>query len=131
MFALGMSRAALVAAIVVTLTAARTLGEIMGFRHSLEYPPCEAPWFYAIYTLALVLGALLISSGVDLVKLSVGVQIMNTLLLPVVLGFLYMLARRALPEAHRLKGVYAGIVVVTIVLYAGFGHYAGIAGVLG
>ena len=128
MFALGMIGAALVATIVVTLTAARTLGEIMGFKHSLEEHPREAPWFYGVYTLALVLGGMLVASGVDLVKLSVAVQVMNALLLPVVLGFLYMLARRALPEPYRLRGAYAVVVVSTIVLVAGLGLYAGIMG---
>ncbi len=130
MFALGMIGASLVATIVVTLTAARTLGEIMGFNHSLAQSPREAPWFYMVYMLTLVLGGLLVASGVDLVKLSVGVQVMNTLLLPIVLGFLFMLARRALPEAHRLKGAYAALVAITIVLTTGLGLYAGIAGIL-
>ncbi|MEO8922378.1 MAG: divalent metal cation transporter [Caldimonas sp.] len=128
MFALGMIGAALVATIVVTLTAARTLGEIMGFNHSLEHHPREAPWFYGIYTLALVLGGVLVASGVDLVKLSVGVQVMNALLLPIVLGFLFMLARRALPEPYRLTGRYTWVVGITIAVTAGFGLYAGLLG---
>jgi len=98
MFALGMIGAALVATIVVTLTAARTLGEVMGFRHSLEYLPREAPWFYGVYTASLMLGGFLVVSGISLVKLSVGVQVMNALLLPVVLGFLYLLARAPCPK---------------------------------
>lgn len=130
MFALGMIGAALVATIVVTLTAARTLGEVMGFKHSLEYHPREAPWFYGVYTVALSLGGLLVVSGIDLVKLSVGVQVMNALLLPVVLGFLYLLARRALPEAHRLKGSYAVIVAIVIAITAVFGVYAALIGAL-
>ncbi|MDA3922287.1 MAG: divalent metal cation transporter [Salinisphaera sp.] len=130
LFALGMIGAALIATIVVTLTAARTLGEIMGFNHSLQHPPRRAPWFYGIYTLVIVLGGLLVVSGVNLVALSVGVQVMNALLLPIVLGFLYMLARRALPEPYRLQGVYAAIVVATIVMTAGFGLYAGLTGLL-
>lgn len=129
MFALGMIGASLVATIVVTLTAARTLGELMGFKHQLAQSPRQAPWFYGIYVLTLVLGGLLVASGVDLVKLSVGVQVMNALLLPIVLGFLFLLARRALPEPYRLKGVYAVVVAVTIVLTAGLGLYAGIAGI--
>ena len=128
MFALGMIGAALVATIVVTLTAARTLGEIMSFNHSLEHHPREAPWFYGVYTLALVLGGVLVASGIDLVKLSVGVQVMNALLLPIVLGFLFMLARRALPDPYRLTGGYAWVVGITIVVTAGFGLYAGILG---
>ncbi|MDE1895310.1 MAG: divalent metal cation transporter [Xanthomonadaceae bacterium] len=131
MFALGMIGAALVATIVVTLTAARTLGEIMGFDHQLAQSPREAPWFYAVYMLTLVLGGALVASGVDLVRLSVAVQVMNALLLPVVLGFLFMLARRALPEPYRLKGGYAVVVAITIALTAGLGLYAGLAGILG
>ena len=131
MFALGMIGAALVATIVVTLTAARALGEIMGFKHSLEHHPREAPWFYGVYTLALTLGALLVASGVDLVKLSVGVQVMNALLLPIVLGFLFVLARLALPEPYGLKGGHAALVAAIIILTAGFGLYAGLAGALG
>jgi Mn2+/Fe2+ NRAMP family transporter len=128
MFALGMLGAALVATIVVTLTAARTLGEILGFKHSLEHAPREAPWFYGVYTLILILGGLLVASGIDLVKLSIGVQVMNALLLPVVLGFLYQLARRALSEPYRLKGIYAVAVAVIIVITAAFGLFAGVAG---
>jgi Mn2+/Fe2+ NRAMP family transporter len=130
LFGLGLSGSALVATIVVTLTAARTLSEVLGVKHSLEHEPQEAPWFYGIYTATLVAGALLVVSGVNLVSLSVGVQVMNALLLPIVLGFLYLLARR-LPEPHRLSGVYAVIVAFVIAASVLFGVYAGISGLLG
>jgi Mn2+/Fe2+ NRAMP family transporter len=130
LFGLGLSGSALVATIVVTLTAARTLSEVLGARHSLEHEPVEAPWFYGIYTATLVAGALLIVSGVNLVSLSVGVQVMNALLLPIVLGFLYLLARR-LPAPHRLSGVYAVIVALVIAASVAFGVYSGISGLWG
>jgi NRAMP (natural resistance-associated macrophage protein)-like metal ion transporter len=129
-FGLGISGAAVVATIVVTLTAARTLGEVLGVKHSLEDEPREAPWFYGIYAVTLLLGALLISSGVNLINLSVGVQVMNALLLPIVLGFLYLLARR-LPAPHRLDGAYAAMVAAIIVLVALFAVYASVAGIWG
>jgi len=129
LFALGMSGSALVATIVVTLTAARTLGEVLGVKHSLNHTPTEAPWFYGIYTVSLVIGGAIVASGIDLVRLSVGVQVMNAMLLPIVLGFLYLLARR-LPQPHRLQGSYAVVVAVVILISAGFGVYAGIAGLL-
>src|ERR1035437_619530 len=94
LFGLGMIGAALVATIVATLTAARTLGEVLGAKHSLEYAPREAPWFYSIYTVSLAVSGLFVASGVNLINLSVGVQVMNAFLLPIVLGFLYLLARR-------------------------------------
>jgi Mn2+/Fe2+ NRAMP family transporter len=128
LFGLGLSGSAVVATIVVTLTAARTLSEVLGVKHSLEHEPHEAPWFYGIYTATLIAGGLLIVSGVNLVSLSVGVQVMNALLLPIVLGFLYLLARR-LPPAHRLQGFYAVVVAVAIAATVLFGLYSGIAGI--
>ena len=118
-FGLGVAGAAIVADIVVTLTAARTLGELLGYPHSLDETLLEARWFYAVYASTLVAGALVVLSGASLVQLSDSVQVMNAMLLPIVLGFLYLLARR-LPAPYRLQGtaavVAAILMVVTIVL---------------
>jgi Mn2+/Fe2+ NRAMP family transporter len=130
LFGLGLSGAAVVATIVVTLTAARTLSEVLGTKHSLEHEPHEAPWFYGIYTATLIAGALIVVSGVNLVSLSVGVQVMNALLLPIVLGFLYLLARR-LPIPYRLQGVYAIIIAIVITLTVIFAVYSGLSGLWG
>ena len=129
LFGMGMVGASLVAAIVVTLTAARALGEVMGYHHSLEHTPREAPWFYAVYTIALIVAALTVASGANLVSLGVGVQVMNALLLPVVLGFLFLLAKR-LPEPYRLKGAYSWLVGIVIAATVLLGVYAGIAGLV-
>ncbi len=130
LFGLGMAGAALVATIVVTLTAARTLAEVMGAKHKLEDEPRDAPWFYGSYAAALVICAIVVASKVNLVALSVGVQVMNALLLPIVLGFLFLLARR-LPEPYRLKGAYAAISGAIILVTVVFGVYSGVAGLLG
>jgi NRAMP (natural resistance-associated macrophage protein)-like metal ion transporter len=129
-FAAGMSGAALVATVVVCLTAAWGVGEVAGYKRSLEDHPLEAPWFYGIFSVCLVGGGLLVASGVNLVGLSVGVEVMNALLLPIVLGFLYLLALKALPEEHRLKGAYAWGVGAVVAVTAGFGVYAGITGAI-
>jgi VIT1/CCC1 family predicted Fe2+/Mn2+ transporter len=50
--------------------------------------------------------------------------------LPIVLGFLYLLAPR-LPAPHRLDGAYAVIVAAIIALAAAFAVYASLAGILG
>lgn len=129
-FAFGMSGAALVATVVVSLTAAWGVGEVTGFRRSLADHPTEAPWFYGIFTVCLILGGILVASGVDLVKLSIAVEVINALLLPIVLGFLFALARLALPEDVRLKGAYAWVVGAILLVTAGFGLYAGISGAM-
>jgi Mn2+/Fe2+ NRAMP family transporter len=130
LFGLGMSGSALVATIVVTLTAARTLAEVLGVKHKLEDEPREAPWFYGFYAAVLVIAAVVVGSGVNLVSLSVGVQVMNSLLLPIVLGFLYLLARR-LPEPCRLKGAYGALCGAVILVTVAFGVYSGLAGLWG
>ncbi len=130
LFALGMSGAAVVATIVVSLTAARGVGEVMGFKHSLEHHPREAPWFYGIYTVLLIAGGGIVASNVNLVSLGVAMEVMNALLLPVVLGFLYLLARHALPGRLRLQGRYARFVLAVLVLTAGFGLYAAFNGIV-
>ena len=100
----------MVAAIVASLALAWGLGEVAGYRRSLEYHPFEARWFYAVYALCVVGGALLVGVAPDLVSLNVGVQVMNALLLPLVLGFLVLLAVRALPPSVRLRGAYLCLV---------------------
>jgi Mn2+/Fe2+ NRAMP family transporter len=127
-FACGMLGAALVATIVVSLTAAWGLGEVTGYKRSLALHPFEAPWFYGVYVASLLVGAVVVLSGINLVKLAIGVNVMNALLLPIVLGFLFLLARRALPEPWRLKGWYAWTVGIIVLLTAGLGVYAGVMG---
>lgn len=129
LFALGMSGAAMVATIVVSLTAAWGLGEVLGFRRSLKDHPKEAPWFYGVYTAVLILGAILVASGkVNLVNLSVAVEVMNALLLPIVLGFLFVLARRTLPVGSRLGPRYAIFVGIVLAITASFGLFGGLWG---
>lgn len=129
LFAIGMTGAALIAAIVVSLTAAWALGEVTGYKRSLENHPKEAPWFYATYIIILIIAAIVVASGVNLVNLSVGVNVMNALLLPIVLGFLFLLAKKTLPEQYRLRGCYAWIVGIVLAVTALFGLYAGLVGI--
>jgi Mn2+/Fe2+ NRAMP family transporter len=127
-FALGMSGAALVATIVVALTATWGLAEAAGARQALARGPAEAPLFYAGFAAALVGAGAIVGSGVDLVAISVAVQVVNALLLPFVLGSVFLLAVTALPEPFRLKGSYRWIVGVTLLATAGFGVVTGLAG---
>ena len=85
-FGLGTIGAALVAAIVASLASAWGFGEVTGYRHSLEHRPLEAPWFYGIYSLAVIGGAILVDLAPNLVELNIGVEVMNALMLPLVLA---------------------------------------------
>jgi NRAMP (natural resistance-associated macrophage protein)-like metal ion transporter len=130
-FAAGITGAALVATVVVCLAAAWGVGEVAGYKRSLEHHPREAPWFYGIFSASLIAGGLLVASGVNLVNLSIAVEVMNALLLPIVLGFLYLLGLKALPDPYRVKGLYAWVLGAVVAVTAGLGVYAGISGAIG
>jgi len=128
-FGLGILGAGMVAAIVASLALAWGLGEVTGYKHSLEHHPLEARWFYAVYALCVVLGCVLVAVAPNLISLNVGVQVMNALLLPIVLGFLVALAVRALPDHVRLKGWYLWVVVGVGGATCLLGVFGGLSGI--
>jgi Mn2+/Fe2+ NRAMP family transporter len=75
-----------------------------------------------------VAGAVAVAVWPDLVSLNVGVQVMNALMLPIVLGFLIALAVRALPHAHRLRGWYLWLVLTVSALTCALGVFGGLSG---
>src|ERR1700735_5072851 len=103
-FGLGVLGAGMVAAIVASLALAWGVGEVTGRKRSLEHHPLQAKWFYGVYTVCVAGSAALVGFWPNLISLNVGVQVMNALLLPLVLGFLVRLAMVTLPEAQPLKG---------------------------
>lgn len=127
-FGLGTLGAALVAAIVSSLGLAWGLGEVAGYRRSLELHPSRARWFYAVYATCVVGGAGLVAVAPDLVSLNVDVQVMNAFLLPVVLGFLVRLAMVTLPPGHRLRGWYLYVVITVCALTSVLGVVGGLGG---
>ena len=128
-FSLGVIGAGMIAAIVSTLALAWGVGEVAGFKRSLNLQPSQARGFYGLYAAAVVVCAVLVGLYPNLVELNVGVQIMNALLLPLVLGFLIALSVRALPEAVRLRGVYFWVVVVVVGLTTILGVFGGLQGI--
>jgi NRAMP (natural resistance-associated macrophage protein)-like metal ion transporter len=127
-FSLGVLGAGLVAAIVASLALAWGVGEVAGYRRSLELRPLQARWFYGVYAVCVVAGATLVALWPNLVSLNVAVQVMNALLLPLVLGFLIALAIFSLPEEHRLRGPYMWVVIIVSALTTALGVFGGLQG---
>ena len=127
-FGAGVLGAGMVAAIVSSLAFAWGLGEVTGYRRSLEYRPFEARWFYGVYTVCVIGGAIVVAVWPNLVALNVGVQVMNALMLPLVLGFLIALSVKALPRAHRLRGWYLWAVPIVATLTCALGVFGGFSG---
>jgi NRAMP (natural resistance-associated macrophage protein)-like metal ion transporter len=124
----GVLGAGMVAAIVASLAFAWGLGEVTGYRRSLEYRPLQARWFYGVYAASVVVGCVIVGLWPDLVSLNVAVQVMNALLLPLVLGFLIALACRALPVAQRLRGAYLWVVLGVAAVTCALGVFGGFSG---
>jgi len=116
--------AALVAALVVSLAASWGISEVLGWRHSLnERLSRRNIGFYGLYVLAHVIGAVIVLASFDLVSLTVDVEVLNAVLLPVVLGFLLALEAKALPATYRMRGVYRCACTGLCLVVMGFGLY--------
>ena len=127
-FSAGVLGAGMVAAIVATLALAWGVGEVTGYQRSLNLRPPQARAFYGLYAAAVAGCAALVWVWPNLVSLNVGVQIMNALLLPLVLGFLIALSVKALPPAVRLRGWYRWVVTVVVGLTTALGVFGGFSG---
>jgi Mn2+/Fe2+ NRAMP family transporter len=124
LFGGGILGASLVAALVSSLAGAWGLAEIFGWKHSLNSRPSrQSAGFYLVYAFAHVAGAVLVLISVDLVSLAVDAEVMNALLLPIVLGFLLALERRALPPSARMKGFHKYVTWALCLAVMCFGLY--------
>jgi Mn2+/Fe2+ NRAMP family transporter len=129
-FSVGVLGASLVAAVVCSLALAWGVGEVAGYRRSLEYRPFEAKWFYGVYVACVVGAAAIVWFVPDLVSLNIAAQVLNAFLLPLVLGCLVALAAKALPESLRLRGVYLWVLIGISAVVIAVGLFGGVSGLL-
>ena len=129
-FSAGVLGASLVAAIVCSLALAWGVGEVTGYRRSLESHPFEAKWFYGIYALCVVGSAAIVWLVPDLVWLTIAAQVLNALLLPLVIGFLVALAVTTLPKPLRPRGLYLWALIGVSAIVISVGLFGGVVGLL-
>lgn len=128
-FSLGIVGAGIIASLVVSVAGAWGIGEVFGFNKSLNHKVKDAKIFYLIYTLAHVGGAILVICSVNLVKITLDVEVMNAMLLPIVLGFLLVLEAKALPKEQRMKGFHKYLVWSLSGIVMVFGLYMSISSI--
>ncbi len=96
LFSAGLFNASLFAASILPLSTAYTVCEGLGFESGLDKKFREAPVFYWLYTILIVLGAVVIlTPDFPLVRVTVFSQVINGILLPVVLVFMLLLINKA------------------------------------
>ena len=99
------------------------MSEALGWRHSLSDSPLRARGFYAFAVVGTAAAAVMVILWRDLVNLSVGVELMNACLLPIVLGFPLAVERRALPNELRMSGVWRLLTYLLTGIVIAFGLF--------
>ena len=94
LFAFGLLGASLLAATVVPLSTSYAIAETAGAERSVNCKLREAPLFYGIYTVQLVIGALIALLPGNLVGLVISAQVLNGFITPVLLTYILILANR-------------------------------------
>jgi Mn2+/Fe2+ NRAMP family transporter len=102
LFAVGLCGASLLGAVVMPLSTSYAICEAFGWESGISKNFREAPVFMSLFTLLLVLGAVVVLiPGISLIPLIISAQIANGILLPIVLVFIVRLAtdRRLMGDA--------------------------------
>jgi len=113
LFAAGLFNASLFAASILPLSTAYTVCEGLGFESGLDKGFKEARFFYWLYTLLLAVGAaVVLIPNFPLVKVIIGSQVLNGVLLPVVLIFMLRLINR-----RELMGKYTNSLWLNVIAW--------------
>lgn len=103
LFAVGLLGASLLAAAILPVTAAYVVAETFGFEKGISHRFRDAPVFVGVVTALVAIGTLVaMTPRVPVIGLLVAVQVVNGLLLPITLFFVWRLA-----SSRELMGRYA------------------------
>ncbi len=95
LFAAGLFNASLFAACILPLSTAYTVCEGLGFESGVNFRFGEAPIFYWLFTLLIVVGGgVVLLPGFPLVRAILWSQVINGMLLPVILIFMVLLINK-------------------------------------
>src|ERR1700687_3156712 len=113
LFAMGLFNASLFAASILPLPTAYAVCEGLGFESGVGKRFGEAPVFYWLYTILIVVGAgVILLPNIPLVKISILSQVVNGLVLPFVLVFMLLLVNN-----QQLMGEYVNSRLYNVVAW--------------
>ncbi len=121
LFSAGLLNASVFAACILPLSTAYSVCEGMGFEHGVNKRWNEAPIFYWLYTLLIVVGAgIVVLPNFPLVKMILLSQVLNGMLLPFILIFMIILInKKNLMHEWVNPPVYNAVAWVTVVVVIG------------
>jgi NRAMP (natural resistance-associated macrophage protein)-like metal ion transporter len=113
LFAFGLLNASLFAASILPLSTAHVICEGLGFEAGIDHKFKDAPIFYWLYTILIVVGAgLILIPGAPLLKILFFSQVGNGIWLPIVLIFIVLLSSR-----KDLMGTYANTTTFSVIAW--------------
>lgn len=114
LFAFGLLNASLFAASILPLSTAYTICEAFGWESSLNSKFTEAPQFYGLYSLMIILGSgIILLPNVPLIGIMYYSQVINGILLPFILIFMLLLI-----NDKRIMGDYVNGRLMNIISWA-------------
>lgn len=116
-FAFGLFVASIFAAVILPVATAFFVCEALGFEAGIDKTWKEAPQFYWLYTLIIIIGAgIILIPGAPLIEISLWSQRLNGILLPVVLIFMILIINnKEIMGKHVNKG-FGNIVCWTTII---------------
>lgn len=121
LFAFGLLNASIFAASILPLSTAYSVCEGIGFESGINKKFKDAPQFYTIYTLLIVLGAaIILIPGINLIGVMYISQVLNGMLLPIILIFmLSLINKKSLMGKHVNSTFYNWISWGAVIVISG------------
>ena len=116
LFGIGLLGASLLAAAILPIATSYVVSESLGYEKGIGRRREEAPVFVGVITAMILLATIVaVIPGLPVIDLLVGVQVVNGLLLPINLFFIWRLSRsRRVMGEHRSSGLLDGAAAVTV-----------------
>jgi Mn2+/Fe2+ NRAMP family transporter len=116
LFGIGLLGASLLAAAILPIATSYVISESLGFEKGVGRKLREAPVFMGVIAAMIAISTVVaVIPGIPVISLLVGVQVVNGLLLPINLFFIWRLARsEELMGEHRNRGVVDGLTAATV-----------------
>ncbi|WP_425803989.1 Nramp family divalent metal transporter [Desulfitobacterium sp. Sab5] len=125
LFGFGLLGASVLAAFVLPLSTSYAVCEAFGFEHGISKSYQDAPAFFGLYTVIIILGAAIVLwPGLSLYHVMLLTQVINGMLLPPILIFMVLIASKKsimgeyanTPFFNLVSWIFTGILIVLTVL---------------
>ena len=119
-FALGLIEAGAVAILTISASTAYAAAECVGVAHSFNTSPREAALFYAAnFGIALVAAVVILIPGAPLLSIALNANVLATVLLPVSLVFMVMLANDKGLMGHWVNKRSTNVIGISVIAFVG------------